>query len=105
MLNRVNSMPIGYVSLWKSQELPWVFNLATPESYGRTGATYEAIERSLELMKRQAEEEAIATIAMPRIGSGYGGLSWKKARIIIERVFADWPGTLYVYEEYIPDST
>jgi O-acetyl-ADP-ribose deacetylase (regulator of RNase III) len=93
------------VLLWKSEELPWVFNLATQESYGRTGATYEAIERSLQLMKRQAEAEASATIAMPRIGSGYGGLSWKKVRTIIERVFADWSGTLYVYEEYIPDPT
>jgi hypothetical protein len=39
---------------------------------------------------------------MPRIGAGYGGLSWKKVKALIERVFADWPGALIVYEEYVP---
>jgi hypothetical protein len=39
-----------------------------------------------------------------RIGSGYGGLSWRKVRAIIERVFTDWPGTLIVYEEYVAES-
>lgn len=39
---------------------------------------------------------------MPRIGTGYGGLSWKKLRAIVERVLAGWPGTVYVYEEYVP---
>jgi hypothetical protein len=39
---------------------------------------------------------------MPRIGAGYGGLSWGKLQAIVERVFAEWSGTIYVYEEYIP---
>jgi hypothetical protein len=38
---------------------------------------------------------------MPRIGVGYGGLSWRKVRAIIEAVFGDWPGTLIVYEEFV----
>jgi hypothetical protein len=36
-----------------------------------------------------------------RVGAGYGGLSWKKVRVLVERVFADWEGTLYVYEQYV----
>ena len=44
----------------------------------------------------------ITSIAMPRIGVGYGGLSWKKVRAIVEAVFGDWPGTLVVYEEFVP---
>ncbi len=43
------------------------------------------------------------SIAIPRIGVGYGGLSWKKVRLIVERVFADWSGQLVVYEEFIPE--
>ena len=54
-------------------------------------------------MREQADHEGIASIALPRIGAGYGGLSWKKVReAIIEKVFAGWPGTLYVYEAYAP---
>ena len=37
---------------------------------------------------------------MPKIGAGYGGLSWRKVRGLIERAFAEWPGTVYVYEDY-----
>lgn len=52
-------------------------------------------------MKSQAEAEGISSIAMPRIGAGYGGLSWKKVHPIIEQVLNDWSGTLYVYEEFV----
>jgi O-acetyl-ADP-ribose deacetylase (regulator of RNase III) len=51
-------------------------------------------------MRHQADEQGIKSIGMPRIGAGYGGLSWKKVRPIVERVFNNWSGTLYVYEEY-----
>ena len=55
-------------------------------------------------MRRQADREGVASIAVPRLGAGYGGLSWKKVRAVVEKVFADWPGTLYVYEEYAPEN-
>ena len=54
-------------------------------------------------MRQQAEDEGIASIAIPRIGTGYGGLSWKKVRAIVEQVYEGWPGTLYVYEGYHPE--
>jgi O-acetyl-ADP-ribose deacetylase (regulator of RNase III) len=54
-------------------------------------------------MRELADVEGVRSIAMPRIGTGYGGLSWKKVRAIVERVFAEWPGTLYVYEQYVPE--
>jgi O-acetyl-ADP-ribose deacetylase (regulator of RNase III) len=56
-------------------------------------------------MRAQADAEGIESIAIPRIGTGYGGLSWRKLRPLVEQVFADLPGTLYVYEEYIPGTT
>ena len=56
-------------------------------------------------MRQQADEAGITSIAMPRIGVGYGGLSWKKVRVIIEAVFEDWDGTLVVYEEFVPGSS
>ena len=93
---------LGDAWLWKDERRPWVFNLGTQEGYWHARASYEAIEAALRKMREQADAEAIRSIALPRIGVGYGGLSWKKVRAIIERVFGDWPGTLYVYEEYIP---
>jgi len=92
----------GDVFLWKADDQPWVFNLATQEDYQRSRATTEAIERALQSMRAQADTAGIASIAMPRIGAGLGGLSWQQVRPLIERAFADWAGTLSVYEEYRP---
>ena len=92
---------LGDSFLWKADDKPWVFNLGTQEHYWRCRASYKAIEQVLKSMKRQADEQGIRSIAMPRVGAGYGGLPWNRIKSIIERVFNDWPGTLYVYEEYI----
>ena len=54
-------------------------------------------------MRELADAEGIRSIAAPRIAAGYGGLSWKKVKALIDTVFADWPGTLYVYEEFRPE--
>jgi O-acetyl-ADP-ribose deacetylase (regulator of RNase III) len=94
---------LGDAFLWEEQGGPAVFNLGTQERYWRARASYEAIEMALENMKRQANEHNIRTIAAPRIGTGYGGLSWKKVRVIIERVFEEWAGMLYVYEKYVSE--
>jgi O-acetyl-ADP-ribose deacetylase (regulator of RNase III) len=93
---------LGDSFLWKELDKPWVFNLGTQERYWHARASYEAIETALANMRQQADKESIHSIAVPRIGVGYGGLSWKKVKVIIERVFDSWTGTLYVYEEYSP---
>jgi O-acetyl-ADP-ribose deacetylase (regulator of RNase III) len=94
---------LGDAWLWKADGQPWVFNLGTQEGVWRARASYEAIEASLKSMREQADREGIASIAVPRIGAGHGGLSWKKVRAVIEQVFADWAGTLHVYEEHGPE--
>lgn len=93
---------LGDAWLWKAEGQPWVFNLGTQEGTWRARASYEAIETALCRMREMADVEAITSIAIPRIGVGYGGLSWKKVRAIVERVFADWPGRLVVYDEFVP---
>jgi O-acetyl-ADP-ribose deacetylase (regulator of RNase III) len=94
---------LGDAFLWKCDDRPWVFNLGTQEDTWRSRATYPAIETALTNMRQQADAEGIRSIALPRIGAGYGGLSWNKVRAVIEKVFADWDGTLNVYEEYAPE--
>jgi O-acetyl-ADP-ribose deacetylase (regulator of RNase III) len=93
---------LGDCFLWESNDQPWVFNLATQERYWHARASYEAVEIALTKMKELANGENISAIAIPQIGTGFGGLSWAKVRAIIEKVFADWDGTLFVYETYVP---
>lgn len=91
---------LGDCWLW-TNDSPAIFCLATQEGVWRARASYEAIDTSLRRMRQQADERGIRSIAIPRIGAGYGGLSWKKVRAIIEQVFGDWTGTLHVYETYV----
>jgi O-acetyl-ADP-ribose deacetylase (regulator of RNase III) len=93
---------LGDVFFWKEEGKPAVFNLGTQPRPNR-GATYPVVEAALRALRAKADAEGITSIAMPRIAAGYGGLSWKKVRALIETAFADWPGTLYVYEEYKPE--
>ena len=94
----------GDAWLWKADGQPWVFNLATQEGVWRARASYAAIEASLKNMRQQADREGVTSIAIPRVGAGYGGLSWRKVRAVIEGAFAGWPGTPYVYEESAPEA-
>ena len=91
---------LGDCWLWNEKGKPWVFNLGTQERYWHARASYEAIEEALMKMRELADAEGVRSIAIPRIGVGYGGLSWRKVKAIVERVFADWSGRLVVYEEY-----
>src|SRR5215469_12201663 len=71
----------GDVFLWREMGKPLVFNLATQEDYWRSRATYDNIEAVLRKMREIADRDGIGSIAIPRIGAGYGGLSWKKCRV------------------------
>jgi len=93
---------LGDAWLWKENGKPSVFNLGTQEGVWHARASYEAIETALSRMLEMADVENITSIAIPRIGVGYGGLSWRKVRVIIERVCGSWTGTLIAYEEYVP---
>jgi O-acetyl-ADP-ribose deacetylase (regulator of RNase III) len=94
---------LGDAWLWKAQGLPWVFNLGTQEGVWHARASYEAVGAALAEMRAQADREGVVSIAIPRVGVGYGGLSWRKVRAVVEEAFAGWAGTLYVYEEFVPE--
>jgi O-acetyl-ADP-ribose deacetylase (regulator of RNase III) len=93
---------LGDAWLWRAEGQPSVFNLGTQEQFWHARASYEAIEQALVQMRELADAEGIRSIAIPRIGVGHGGLSWRKVRVIVERVFGQWSGRLVVYEGYTP---
>jgi O-acetyl-ADP-ribose deacetylase (regulator of RNase III) len=95
-------LEMGGAFLWREEGQAAVFNLGTQPRPGR-GATYPAVESALRAMREQADAADIQSIAIPRIAAGYGGLSWKKVKVLIENVFSDWSGILSVYEEFQPE--
>lgn len=88
---------LGAVLLWESgRQLPVIFNLATQEYPGKP-ASLDAIRTAMIKMRTMADRKAIFSIAMPRIGTGYGRLKWEDVEKVISSVFADWHGIVYVY--------
>lgn len=94
---------MGDVFLWREAGKPAVFNLGTQPRPGR-GATYPAVETALRAMREAADTAGIRSIAVPRIAAGYGGLSWKKVKALIDAAFGEWAGTLTVYEDFQPEA-
>lgn len=90
----------GDVFVWDASR-PAVLNLCT-EKHWRTGATLDAIERSLRAMVAHCESAGLARVGMPRIGAGYGGLAWEAVRDVIERVGAATPVLLVVVSLAVP---
>ncbi len=94
---------LGSVFVWREPGKLVVYNLGTQERGWHGRATYLAIEQALTVTRALLDADGHRSLAIPRIGAGFGGLSWKKVRSIIERVFDDWDGMLYVYETFEPE--
>jgi len=86
---------IGQVAILR-RDGRFIYYLITKGKYWNS-PTYEALQKSLEEMKRHAAVHGVAHIAMPRIACGLDGLIWPKVRQLIQRVFADSNLTVTVY--------
>lgn len=82
---------------------PWILNLITQDTTG--GAQLDHVERCVRWIAVNWEIERITSVAMPRIGSGLGGLPWDGVRSLIEEVLDPPALQVWVYEEYLPNVT
>jgi len=74
----------------------WVINFPTKKHW-KARSRLEDIETGLADLVRLVRELGIASIAVPPLGCGHGGLLWKDVYPLIERAFANEPATAYVY--------
>ncbi len=65
----------GDVLAYRSWAGRWVYNLFTQRAPG-ADARLPAISRAMSKMLQHASNHGVRTIAIPRIGSGVGGLDW-----------------------------
>jgi O-acetyl-ADP-ribose deacetylase (regulator of RNase III) len=76
----------------------WIINFPTKEHW-RTPSRIEWIREGLADLRRFIEEHAIRSIALPPLGSGNGGLDWRKVRPLIVEVLEPLQDvTITVYE-------
>src|SRR3989338_8817293 len=59
---------------------------------------YEFIEAGLKTLHENYKAWGITSIAIPPLGSGLGGLDWKKVKELIIRYLQDLPVDIEIYE-------
>lgn len=78
----------GDVFLWKVDDDPWVLNMVLTDQY-------DVLIQTMMRVRKVIEKEGIRSVALPRLTLN---LDWVKVKIILEGVFKDWKGVLYVHE-------
>jgi Predicted phosphatase homologous to the C-terminal domain of histone macroH2A1 len=78
-----------------------IYNLGTQETW-RTKAKLDYIRMSFRKMLELATASQVASIAMPAIGAGLGGLAWDSVKNNIEEIVREFSSdiNLYVVEKY-----
>lgn len=84
-----------------------IANLFTQKAaYGhgaRPGAaTLEHVNAALRALRRSVEKEGIASLALPRLATGVGRLSWGDVRPLIDKHLGDLPIPISLYAVYEP---
>lgn len=84
----------GAMHVWETGLLDgprWIINFPT-KGHWRSPSRMEDIESGLEDLVRVIAEKRIASIAVPPLGSGNGGLNWNEVRPRIEQALAPLEG-------------
>ncbi|MCB0359297.1 MAG: macro domain-containing protein [Bdellovibrionales bacterium] len=98
----------GEAWLWGSADGSKIINLITQEGgYGHGSkpgkATTANVNHALRALKKIATKEGFASLALPRLATGVGGLDWDEVRPLIQSQLGDLGIPVYVYTTYRPN--
>jgi len=71
-------------------ESKYIINFPTKIKW-KDPSRLEYIEKGLDALTREIKKSGIRSIAIPPLGCGFGGLSWKEVFPLIEKAFRDLP--------------
>jgi O-acetyl-ADP-ribose deacetylase (regulator of RNase III) len=82
-----------------------IFNLLTQEGGFEHGskpgrATLSHVDHCLKALHKKIEDDKITSIALPRLATGVGGLSWEEVRPRIQQHLGDLKIPVLVYANY-----
>lgn len=97
----------GEVWLWAGAEGVQIANLLTQEAaYGHGEKPGKAsptlVNHALRSLRKVIESESIASVALPRLATGVGGLDWSEVKPLIENQLGEMDIPITVYETYVP---
>lgn len=86
----------GEPYLWENSEVQ-ILNFPTKRHW-RDGSRLDDIEAGLRYLAKNYAAMGIATIAIPPLGCGLGGLLWSDVKRLIEKYLSDLSLDVFVYE-------
>lgn len=97
----------GEVWVWAGADGRRIVNLMTQDaaqsSQSNPGkATTHNVNVALRNLRKLVEAEGFESLALPRLATGVGGLSWDAVLELIERHLGDLPIPVYLYVQYQP---
>ncbi|BBL70954.1 macro domain-containing protein [Methylogaea oryzae] len=97
----------GEAWMWDTGMGKKIATLITQEGgYGhgqRLGkASVSNLRHALRALRKAAEKEKIASIAVPRLATGVGGLDWLEVWPVIQEQLGEMEIPVFVYVEYLP---
>jgi O-acetyl-ADP-ribose deacetylase (regulator of RNase III) len=98
---------LGSAWIWSGGEGARIVNLITQEGGYEHGsqpgkASISSVNHSLRALKKMIVKERIASVALPRLATGVGGLNWAEVEPLINVQLADVDADIYIYSQYIP---
>ncbi len=80
----------------------WIVNFPTKQHW-RDPSRLEWVRSGLQDLRRFLLDVHVASVALPALGSGLGGLSWPMVRAEMEAALADLAADIRVYEPLATD--
>jgi O-acetyl-ADP-ribose deacetylase (regulator of RNase III) len=98
---------LGSAWVWGGTGGARVINLITQEGGYAHGskpgpASVGSVNQALRSLKKVIEDEGFASVALPRLATGVGGLDWADVRPLIHTQLSDVAANIYVYSQYVP---
>lgn len=105
---RLENPPSGEVWMWGTVDKFRIFNLLTQEPAttmkGHPGpATLQHVNHCLKNLVKAVKEEDIASLALPKLATGYGKLEWEDVFPLINEHFKPLDIPVYIYSTYVKD--
>jgi O-acetyl-ADP-ribose deacetylase (regulator of RNase III) len=101
---RLKHPKLGSAWLWSGAGGVRVINLITQDGGYERGrkqqkTTAADINHALRSLRKLIESEHLASVALPRLATGPGGLEWNEVRLLIDNQLGDAPAEIYIYSE------
>ena len=101
---------LGSAWIWSGAGGVRLVNLITQEGgyeHGSKpgGASVSSVNHALRALRKLIADERLASVALPRLATGVGGLKWEDVRPLIVNQLGDIDANVYVYRTYVPGKT